>query len=98
MADNENKKTDEADVKADKAVTKSDKPKVKKPSLISRFGAWLKSCRAELKKIVWATWKNVVTNTSMVLVAIVVLGAFLGILDFGFSRFINVLSELINVF
>lgn len=41
---------------------------------------------AELKKVSWPTRSEAINLTKVVLIVIVVVGAFLGILDFLFSR------------
>jgi preprotein translocase subunit SecE len=53
----------------------------KKPNIFSRMGKFFKDCKSEFKKLVWPTKKQVINNTSVVLVTIVVLGAFVGGLD-----------------
>ena len=55
MAENEKIEKVAAEKKADKA----EKAKTKKPSVFSRFAAWLRSVKAELKKIVWTGPKAV---------------------------------------
>ena len=41
---------------------------------------------AELKKVSWPTRSEAINLTKVVLIVIVIMGAFLGILDFLFSR------------
>ena len=92
----------EKDGKEVKAVVKKEpagKPvktqKAKKPNIFSRFAAWLKSCKSEMKKIVWASWSSVRTNTIMVLICIVVVSAVIGLIDYLFSQGFIVLGKLI---
>ena len=69
--------------------------KAKGPSVWARMAAWFRSVKAEMKKIVWESPKAVMTNTIMVLVAIVVFAAVIGVLDVIFSKFIYILGILI---
>lgn len=46
---------------------------------------------AELKKVVWLSWHDVYRLTTMVLIVSIVVGIILGVIDFGFSKLINVL-------
>lgn len=79
---------------ASTAEKKPAKKKSDKPSVFKRFGAWLKSCRAELKKVVWASWDSVRSNSVMVIVSILILGAVIGALDYLFSQAIVTLSVI----
>ena len=42
-----------------KKEVKKEVSKPKKPSIFSRIGAWFKSCKSEMKKVVWASWSSV---------------------------------------
>ncbi len=70
--------------------------KAKKPSLFSRLAAFFKSCKAEMKKIVWANPATVRSNTLMVLVSIIVISAAIGLVDLLFSQGIVILSILVK--
>lgn len=94
MAENEKKDTGSEEVKSEKAA-KPAKAKSKKPSLGSRIAAWFRSVKAEMKKIVWASFKSVRSNTWMVAVAVLIFAAAIGIVDFIFSKFIYILGILI---
>ncbi len=63
-----------------KAETKSTakKPTEKKPNRAIKF---IKDLRAEVKKIVWPTKKQVINNTSVVIVAMLASGAFIWAID-----------------
>ena len=76
---------------------KENKPAEKKdkPSFISRAGAWFRSTKAELKKIVWTPKDEVIKNTCVTLVGMVAMSAVLGLLDFAFSSAISGLAKLI---
>ena len=47
----------------------------------TRFSKWFREMRAELKKGVWPTKKQVLQNTVVVLIAVLVVGAFIWIFD-----------------
>ena len=86
MAENEKKVPAETETKeVAKAGAKTAKAKEKKPSLFSRIGSWFRTTKAELKKIAWTPRKTLWKNTALVLVAMVVLAAVIGLLDYVFS-------------
>ena len=86
----------ENEVKAVKEAPKKEAPKkTKKPSIFSRIGAWFKSCKSEMKKVVWASWSSVRSNTLMVLVCIIVISAIIGLVDYLFSQGFTILGKLI---
>ncbi|MBQ3707675.1 MAG: preprotein translocase subunit SecE [Clostridia bacterium] len=89
MADNE-KKTAEI-----KAAEKPAKAKEGKPSFFKRAIAWLKTVRAECKKVTWANWESVKQNSIVVIVVTIVFAIFLGILDYVFSNAIVGLSRVL---
>lgn len=71
------------------------KAKSDKPSLFSRLAAFFKSCKSEMKKIVWSSWATVKSNTIMVLAVIIVVSAAIGLVDLLFSQGIVILSILL---
>lgn len=92
MADIENKKdTTEAPKKDDKPA----KPKKDKVPVGERIKTFLRTYKSEFKKIVWASPKSVVSNTTLVIVTIVAIGAVIGALDYVFSLGIVGLGRLI---
>ena len=94
MAENEKKVPETADVSAKetKAVKKDEKTKKeKKPS---RALAWLRTTKAELKKIAWTPKKTLIKNTTISLIGMIVLGAAIALLDYVFNTAIGALSML----
>ena len=81
--------------KEKKVVEASDKPvkpaKEKKKGKVKE--AW-RGFKSETKKIVWPTWKQVLKNTFVVLVVVLVFVILIGILDYAFSHGIQALTEL----
>jgi preprotein translocase subunit SecE len=53
----------------------------KKSPGFSRITKYVKEVRAELKKVVWPTWKQVRNNTAVVIAAIVVVGLIIWAVD-----------------
>ena len=86
MADKENNVV-ETEVKADKPVKKE-----KKPNRLKE--AW-KGFKSELKKIVWPSWKQVLKNTGVVLVIVIVFAIAIALLDYAFSGGIRALVDLV---
>jgi len=50
---------------------------------------FLRECKIELKKVKWPTKKELISMTSVVIILILVLAAFLGIVDFGLIKIIK---------
>ncbi len=97
MAENENKTPETVEAKEEKvakAEKKPEKAKEKKPSVFARIAAWFRTTRAELKKIVWTPRKTVLRNTFVVLVAMIILGAVIGLLDAAFLYGVEGLSQI----
>lgn len=88
MADKEKKTAETA------ASDKPAKKKDDKPSFFQRAIAWLKTVRAECKKVTWASWESVRQNSIVVIVTTIVFAVFLGILDYAFNSAILGLSRL----
>ncbi len=45
---------------------------------------------SELKKVVWLTRREIIYLTTLVLITATVAGLILGVLDYGFTRLVNV--------
>ena len=69
----------------------------KKPNIFSRMGKFFKDCRSEFKKLVWPTKKQLVKNSSVVLVSMIVVGACLSLVDVGLSKGLYYLKDLIDL-
>ena len=88
MAEKE-KNVSEVESKAKPAKAK----KEKKPGKLS--GAW-KGFKSELKKIVWPTWKQVLKNTGIVAVIVVVCTVAIAGLDIAFREGFDALVGLFS--
>ena len=109
MADLENKETEvveateekkvktekAVDKKADKEKSKKAAPKKDKVGFGTRIKKFFKDYKSELKKIVWLSPKTTVQYTGLVLIFMIVVSAFIGLLDFGFSQLLSLLSRLV---
>jgi preprotein translocase subunit SecE len=62
--------------------------KVKKPNVVQK---WWRETIGELRKVVWPTRKEALRLTWIVICVIIVMGALLGSLDFGFTKLIGLI-------
>ena len=81
----EEKKTNAAPVKAVTAVKKDDA----KPGFFKRVGKWFREMRSELKKVVWPTRKQLINNT--IVSVVVMLISALGV--WGFDQIARLLVQ-----
>ena len=86
----EEKKTNAAPVKAVTAVKKDDA----KPGFFKRVAKWFREMKSELKKVVWPTRKQLINNT--VVSVVVMLISALGV--WGFDQIARLLVQgLLNL-
>ena len=71
-----------------KDVKKTTKQKDKKPGFFKRLGTRLKDTFAELKKVSWPTFMQVVKRTGIVLVVVLLFLVVITAFDFGLSQLI----------
>ena len=57
----------------------------KKPNVFARIKNWFVDMKAELKRVVWPSFKKIRTNTLIVLIFVLVVGAIIWILDWLFG-------------
>ena len=104
MADLENKATEVAEesvsekavsAKSKKEKTKKAAPKKNKVKFGQRIKKFFKDYKSELKKIVWLSPKVTVQYTAIVLGAMVIVSAFIGVLDLAFSKLLLFLGGLV---
>ena len=55
--------------------------------------AW-RGFKSEVKKVVWPSWKQVLKNTGVVLVVMLICAIMIGALDFAFGQGIAALTKL----
>lgn len=83
-----------ASTESKKSANKVDKKKSAKPiKKTNRMVKFFKDLKAEVKKIVWPTRKQVLNNTVVVLIAMAASGLFIFAVDFGLSA----LKTLVNL-
>lgn len=72
----------------------------KKPNFFVRTGRrlskWFREMKSELKKVVWPGSKQLVNNTLVVLVAVIVVGAIVFLFDWLANGGIGLLSNLFH--
>ncbi len=61
-----------------------------------RLSKWFREMRAELKKVVWPSKKQVLQNTVVVLISVLVVGVFIWIFDAISSLIVQWLIGLFN--
>ncbi|MEG2454825.1 MAG: preprotein translocase subunit SecE [Oscillospiraceae bacterium] len=72
----------EKPAKKESKTTKSGKPaKKEKPSFFARIARWFREMKSELKKVQWPTWKQTLNNVLIVLVCVIIVGAFIWCFD-----------------
>ena len=97
MAENE-KLEQTAKVNSDKAdkAKKDNKKSDKKPGIFARAAKWLKEMKSELKKVQWPSKKQTINNTVIVIVCVLVIGAFIWLFDFIAQGAINILLTFLR--
>ena len=80
--------------KEDKAAKSKKDAKKSKPSVFARIGKWFKDMKAELKKVVWPTPKQLATNTGVALFVMALAAVVLWGFDELAGLVVNVIFEL----
>ena len=82
-----------AESKVPKKRKAAAKPSVKDRAsgTIETIRQFLREVRIELSKVTWPTRKDTIASTSVVLVIVFLIAAFLGIVDLGLSRIMRIL-------
>lgn len=57
----------------------------KKPNVFARIKDWFIDMKAELKRVVWPSFKKIRNNTLIVLIFVLIVGAIIWILDWLFG-------------
>ena len=86
----EEKKVSTAPAKPVTAVKKDDT----KPGFFKRIGKWFREMKSELKKVVWPSGKQLLNNTIIVLVAVLIVGVIVCLFDFVAGLGIDLLGKL----
>jgi preprotein translocase subunit SecE len=64
------------------------KPAAKSPAKENRFSRWFHETESELRKVVWPTRREWANLTAIVIGVTILMGVFLGAVDFIFQRLI----------
>jgi len=78
----------------DRTESKKEKKKKTKDARGNRFVRWFREMRAELKKVVWPTPKQILNNTLVALAVICVSAIVLWGVDFGASAIFNAIRTI----
>jgi preprotein translocase subunit SecE len=57
--------------------------------IFQKIVQFLKEAKVELKKVTWPTRKQTLASTSVVIIVVIIVSAFLGIVDFGLAKVIR---------
>lgn len=87
----------EKEKKVVEAESKPEKPaKEKKEKKKGKIKEAWRGFKSETKKIVWPSWKQVLKNTLIVLVVVIICAVVIGALDYAFSGGIQALAKLFS--
>ena len=64
-----------------------------KKGLKKGFFSFFRETKAELKKVIWPSLKQVRNHTAVVIATIILVGVFIAVVDFGFSALVSVLLK-----
>jgi preprotein translocase subunit SecE len=82
------------DDKKAKKASSDKKSKNKKGGFIAGIKKWFHDLRSEFKKVTWPSKKTVANHTSVVLATIVIFSLFIGLLDEGLLKLMELLIGL----
>lgn len=57
------------------------------------FLGFFRETKAELKKVIWPSFKQVRNHTGVVIAALILVGAFVAVVDFGFGALVSFLLK-----
>jgi preprotein translocase subunit SecE len=57
--------------------------------IFQKIVQFLKEAKVELKKVTWPTPKQTLASTSVVMIVVIIVSAYLGIVDFGLAKVIR---------
>lgn len=67
----------------------------KKLGFFGQVGKWFRELKSEGKKVVWPTKSQTINNTLVVIGMVLLVGAFIWILDFGFGMLVRFITNLL---
>ena len=69
--------------------------KTKKASLGTRMKKFFKDTKSELKKVTWPTKEQLIHNTGVIIVFIIIITIILSLLDVAFSQVFRLLTNIL---
>ena len=69
--------------------------KANKPSFGTRVKRFFKDTKAELKKVTWPDKEQLIHNTGVIIVFILIITIILSVLDFGFAKLFQLLTTIV---
>ena len=79
----------------EKKTPEKAKPAKKKGGFLKKASRFFKDLKSEVKKVAWPTKQQTINNTGVVIACIVVVGAFIGVLDAVFTFGLQALLKLL---
>ncbi len=64
------------------------------PQFFSKTGIFLREVSAELKKVSWPDRETLISYTIVVLIAVFIIGAYIGLVDLIFLKLVDLLTGL----
>ena len=93
----ENERLDQvSETKSKDTEKKAKSKKANKVNKGNRIARWLREMRSELKKVQWPTWKQVLKNTGVVILCVLVIGIFIWVFDALAHMIIQALMNLFS--
>ena len=74
-----------------KSPAKKAKSQAPKVSIFQKSKQFLREVKVELKKVTWPSRKETLASTAVVLILVIIVAAFLGVVDIGLTKFISLL-------
>ena len=72
------------------------KKKTKKPGFFTKAAKWIRELIIEAKKVVWPTGRSVAKNTLVVIILVIIVSAFVALIDFVFGGIRDLLATLLG--
>lgn len=69
--------------------------KTKKASFGTRVKRFFKDTKAELKKVTWPTKEQLIHNTGVIIVFIIIIAVILSVLDLAFGKLFAIVSNIL---
>ncbi len=80
--------------KSEDKISNKSKAKDSKKKQPNKVAKYFKDLKSEFKKVVWPSKKKVINNTSVVLGSIVLMGIFVGLLDTGLFKLLQLILNI----